>query len=563
VIGRKKVVRKVQSIAANGQVIDLPPSWHYTIICQHHGQIEFDFRPLCRNEREDLASHFRDAIWSLRHELIGLTLRGILDQTSMYFWPFLDDLEHTGMAITRLYQLDDKVIKAYLAWLETRIARGGKSKGRPLSLATRKNAYTVVKSVLVNRQKKVPACVSPLLKFPKSPFPNINRLVPKREPYSKEEQERIIAACNKDLRMIHESDGTVLSPAQILAVHLILFALATGKNFQGLLELRRDSLKPHPLKDREILITEKRRSSSPQISSYPANAPEQVTNQEQVLTVPTTIGDHFKWLAQYTRPLMDKVSTEDQDYVFLWLVPYTGRHPQSTRQGLVNRFTPIDARNAIADFRQRHRLLDDHGAPLRVSIARCRPTFGTNLYVRTRDIRKVQIALGHGSAETTARHYVSLPIEAERDHVFVGQAMVGWVTSSDEEKAKVLAADGKVPLDNVRELLRGGYNTVVARCRNPFRENGEVCGKYMACFKCPQMVVFEDDLWRLYSFYFRLLSERNKIAPHHWMKTYGWVIKTIDNDIATQFEAAIVEDAIRKAKDAPHPAWAMHNQVNE
>lgn len=557
-IGRKRVIRKVESITSDGQVIDLPPSWNFTIICKHHGEIRFDFQLLCRNGREDLASHFRDAVWSLRHELVGQTLRGIAYQVSMYFWPFLDDLERNGAPINYLHQLDCKAIKDYLAWLETRIAGGGKRKGQPLSLSAKKNAYTVVKSVLVNRQKKVPACVNPALKFPKSPFPNINRLVPKREPYSKSEQDRIIAVCNQDLRLIHEQGANTLSPAQVLAVHLIVLALATGRNFQGLLELRRDSLKPHPLKDREILITEKRRSGFPQISSYRASSPERVAGHEQMLTIPITVGDHFRWLAQYTRPLMDEASKGDRDFVFLWCVPYTGRHPKSTRQGLVHRLTHDDASNAIDDFRQRHNLIDDRGDPLRVSIARCRPTFGTNLYARTRDIRKVQLALGHGSAETTARHYVSLPVEAERDHVFVGQAMVGWVTSSDDEKAKVLAADGRMPLDDVRELLSGGYNTVVARCRNPFREDGEVCGKYMACFKCPQMVVFEDDLWRLYSFYYRLLSERNKIAPHHWVKTYGWVIKTIDNDIASQFGAGIVENARCKAREAPHPAWATY-----
>lgn len=557
-IGRKRVVRKVDSISAGGQVIDLPPSWNFTITCKHHGEVRFDFWPLCGKGREDLAGHVRDAVWSLRHELVGQTLHGIFQQVSRYFWPFLDDLERNGAAITHLHQLDSKAINDYLAWLETRIAGTGKRKGQPLSLSAKKNAYAVIKSVLVNRQKKVPMCVSPALKFPRSPFPNINRLVPKREPYSKDEQERIIAACNQDLRLIHGHGDDALSPAQILAVHLIVLALATGRNFQGLLELRRDSLKPHPLKDREILITEKRRSGFPQISSYRASSPELIADQKHVLTIPTTVGDHFRCLAKYTYPLMERASKEDRDFVFLWCVPYTGRHPNSTRQGMVTHFTQEDAKNAIDDFRQRHKLRDDRGAPLRVSIARCRPTFGTNLYARTRDIRKVQIALGHGSAETTARHYVSLPAEAERDHVFAGQAMVGWVTSSDEERAKALAADGKMPLENVRELLRGGYNTVIARCRNPFREDGEICGKYMACFKCPQMVVFEDDLWRLYSFYYRLLSERNKIAPHHWVKTYGWVIKTIDNDIMSQFEAEIVEDARCKAKKTPHPAWATY-----
>ncbi|VFT26921.1 Uncharacterised protein [Pseudomonas aeruginosa] len=86
------------------------------------------------------------------------------------------------------------------------------------------------------------------------------------------------------------------------------------------------------------------------------------------------------------------------------------------------------------------------------------------------------------------------------------------------QKATALAADGRIPLQNVHELLSGGYNTVVARCKNPFREGGEVCGKYMVCFRCPQMVVFEDDLWKMFSFYNKLLAERNKIAPHHWVQ---------------------------------------------
>ncbi|WP_370678460.1 integrase [Comamonas sp. GB3 AK4-5] len=555
-IGKKRVIRKVTAVTLEGTVVDLPPSWCFTIRCQHHGEIRFDFPPWRQGGREELAIHVRDAIWSMRHELVGITLQGIFQQLSTYFWPFLDELEKSNYAVFRLSQIDEATFREFLAWLERRIATVGKTAGQPLSLSAKKNAYTALKTVLINRMKKEPDSVNTQLRFPKSPFPNINRLVPKRTSYSKSEQSRIIAACNQDLKRIHSpQSGELLPPAQVLAVHLIVLALATGRNFQGLLELRRDSLKPHPLKDREILITEKRRGGSTQVTSYRAQEVNQKAEQDQVLTIPTTVGSHFRWLADFTRSVSDEALFEDRDLVFLWRVPYTGRHPKSTRQGRINRFTQVDARNAIADFVVRHELVDDHGERLLFSVARCRPTFGTNLYALTRDIRKVQLAMGHASAETTARHYVSLPAVAERDHVFVGQAMVGWVTSASEAKATALAADGKIPLQNVRELLSGGYNTAVARCMNPFREGEEVCGKYMVCFKCPQMVVFEDDLWKMFSFYNKLLAERNKIAPHHWVKTYGWVIKTIDNDIATQFPADIVEAAKNKAKVTPHPAW--------
>lgn len=557
VINRKRIIRKIESITTTGQVIDLPPTWCFKIHCEFHGDIRFDFEPLQRNGRENLAMHARDAVWSLRHEMVGVTLLGILQQLTVYFWPFLDDLAQHGNSLTHLDQIDTTTLLAFLAWLEQRISSVGPRKGQPLSLSAKKNAYSVLKAVLVNRMKQVPGCVNPALKFPKSPFPRINHLVPKREPYSKSEQDCIVAACNRDLKLIHEHEKEVLPSAQVLVLHLIVLAMATGRNFQGLLELQRDSLKPHPLDDREILVTEKRRSGFPQIASYRINAPERLANQEQVLTIPTTVGEHFRWLAEYTRPLAADADKADQSSIFLWRVPYTGRHPRSTRQGRVNRFSQVDARNAIDDFITRHGLVDDQGDRLLISIARCRPTFGSNLYARTRDIRKVQRALGHASAETTARHYVSLPADAERNHVFVGQAMVGWVTNTQEAQVQALAADGKIPLENVRELLKGGYNTVVARCRNPFREGGEVCGKYMVCFRCPQMVVFEDDLWRMFSFYYKLLAERNKIAPHHWVKTYGWVIKTIDNEIAPQFPPNLVEEAKCKARETPHPAWIL------
>jgi integrase len=562
VIGHKRVVRKTPVIQPDGEVVDLPPSWTYEINCTHHGTIKLDFLPLKRNGREDLAQHFRDAIWSLRHESVGLTLRGIYDQISMYFWPYLDDLAVAGQSIGQLRQIDENVLKNYLIWLESRIVVIGRSKGKPLSLSSKKNAFCTVKAMLVNRLKCVPESTHPELKFPRVPFPNINRRIPKRVPYSRAEEEKIIAACNQDLRLMHGTRPDGLAPAQILVVHLILFALATGRNFQGLLELQRNSLRPHPLKDREILITEKRRSGFPQMASYRANSPERLDDHCDVLPIPTTVGDHFRWLEKYTRPLMLDSDFANQPFMFLWRVPSTGRHPRSTRQGRVMRFTAVDARNALDDFRQRHGLIDDRGDPLHISIARCRPTFGTNLYARTRDIRKVQAALGHGSAETTARHYVSLPPETERNHIFVGQAMVGWVTASDEDKVKNLAADGKLPLIDARELLSGGYNTVIARCSNPFRENGEICGKYMACFRCPQMVVFEDDLWRLFSFYFRLLDERNKIAPHHWIKTYGPIIKTIDQDISPQFDSDAVVNAKQQARAAPHPAWAPREELS-
>ncbi len=69
------------------------------------------------------------------------------------------------------------------------------------------------------------------------------------------------------------------------------------------------------------------------------------------------------------------------------------------------------------------------------------------------------------------------------------------------------------------------------------------------------MCVFEDDLWRLFSFYYRLIAERSNINAAHWLKTYSPIIRRIDADIAPLFSANKVEEARARARSTPHPTW--------
>jgi len=548
-IKRKKLDRKADLTLDAGRVVDMPPGWAYTIDCEHHGQIKFDFNPYRENEREDIAGHMRDALWSLRHEVVGKTLQGLEDSGLRTFWRFLDNLSAAGEFISRLDQIDRALLGRYLAWLELQTASKGKNKGQPLSVSTKKRCFADIKTLLTNRQKRAPAAVSAALTFPRNPFPNSNQLISKRESYSTTEQKRIVEALNKDLRCIHEGEGELLRALQVLMVHLLLLAMATGRNLQSLIDLRRDSLREHPIADRELLVTTKRRGWSTHATSVKkaAAAPE---DTQAVQSIPKSVGDHFRFLCDYTVPLMGEADEADREFVFLW------RMPKYKRKGQVVRLDAQgNANMAVKAFAKRHALLDDRGQPLALNVARLRPTFATELYRRTRDIRRVQQALGHSSPETTARHYADAPLEAERDHAIVVDGMVSQFARVEVEGKLLLAADGKIPLQDVKDLLSGGYNTGIARCKNPFRENESVCQKFFHCFKCPSMCVFEDDLWRLFSFYYRLLTERSKINPAHWLKTYGPIIRRIDADIASQFPADKVEAARIKAQQTPHPTW--------
>lgn len=547
-VRRKKVDRHVDLSLHDNRVVDMPPGWVFTIDCPHHGKIALDFNQYRANGRDNLAGHMRDAVWSQRHELVGMSLDTQRHGLRL-FWRFLDELELTGESITHLHQVTRSLIDRYLAWLDMQIvAKWGPNKGKPWTIAAKRKAFNHLKTALTNRQKRLPAVVSPHLSFPRNPFPNSNALTQKRAAFSPSEQKRILDALNADMRQIHEPGHAQELPApQVLAVHVLILSMATGRNLQSLLDLKRDSLRSHPLEDRDLLLTTKRRGWTTHATSLRKATPK---NDGGLQTIPSSIGDHFRFLCEYTELLAAEADEADRDFVFL------RRVSKYARKGQIERLEIDGAKSLVKAFVKRHDLHDDHGQRLALSIARLRPTFATELYRRTRDIRRVQQALGHASAETTARHYAEVPLEAERDHAIVLDSMVASYARYElEEVGVVVAADGKLPLQNIVNLVKGGYNTGIARCQNPFRENDTVCQKLFHCFKCPNMCVFEDDLWRLFSFYYRLIAERAKINSAHWMKTYGPIIKRIDCDIAPLFPADKVEAARSEARINPHPTW--------
>lgn len=546
VIRRQKIDRKLQPSLEHGNLVELPPGWLITINCEHHGNIELDFTPYCRYGREELAGQMRDAFWSLRKQIVGYTLQTYETGGLKRFWKFLDEMYEAGESITHLHQIDRNLIDRYLLWLEIQIVSVGKNKGKQLSLSGRMATYASLKTLLTNRLNNVPELTNPNLAFPRNPFPNSRQQIPKREPYSQAEQKSIIGALNKDLRSIHETNADGLSELQILIVHLLILALATGRNLQPLLDLRRNSLQPHASPDREFLITYKRKGYSTHATSLRKG---EIKPKQQLASIPTNIAEHFRFLSKFTEKFVEEANPSDKDFVFVRKIS------QQDRKGLIGKLEKDDVSNAISHFVSRHNLKNDDGQPLALNISRLRPTMATELYRRTHDLRAVQQALGHAHFETTARHYLNKPSESDRNHRIFLEEFAGRFTRMEIRGKVLLAADGKIPIQEVENLLTGGYNTGIARCRNPFREDETVCKKFLACFTCPNMCVFEDDLWRLFSFYYRLLAERTKLHPTHWMKTYGPIIRRIDSSIASQFPADQVALARAKAQKTPHPTW--------
>ncbi|MFH1028333.1 MAG: hypothetical protein V1791_10055, partial [Pseudomonadota bacterium] len=74
------------------------------------------------------------------------------------------------------------------------------------------------------------------------------------------------------------------------------------------------------------------------------------------------------------------------------------------------------------------------------------------------------------------------------------------------------------------------------------------------------------DLYRLFSFYFLLVKERNFISRQRWDELYGKIINIIDHDIITPnlrtkenpqgcFDPYRVQKYRSEAEANPHPMW--------
>jgi hypothetical protein len=74
-------------------------------------------------------------------------------------------------------------------------------------------------------------------------------------------------------------------------------------------------------------------------------------------------------------------------------------------------------------------------------------------------------------------------------------------------------------------------------------------------------VVTGDDLYKLFSFYWRILRERDRMDARLWQKHYAHIPRLIDRDVIAvglakkDFKPAAVEAARERARHDPHPYW--------
>jgi len=398
--------------------------------------------------------------------------------------------------------------------------------GRTLAVTTRRAYYTA--TVVLLRTMGTFSWIDDHDLYPRAVFSGIQRQRQGETPLSRNERTAVVGALKGDLAPILAGNDPLTSDE--LGLCMLALGLRSGINPEPLYALSADCLQPHPIKaDRKLLLSRKRRGNTTRVLALRAHWPV-----EQMTTVTPDIVAVIDTVHRRQAPLR-AASARHRDDLFVYIAR------DARTKGSITRMDSASCYRAIAQWTRRHGLTADDGRPLSLNLMRLRKTFVNRIWQLSGQDPWVTAKLGGHRVKVSERYYLEAPPEAEKEFAFLG-----------EIRTRELLQSAVVP---------PAQNTPVSKCRDhgrdPRRPRGgdEHCTDFLACVRCRSFVVTEDDLHRLYSFYWLLVRERERIGARRWSRYFGHIVRIIDAEIAPCFPPASIERARQQAQVTPHPYW--------
>ncbi len=443
------------------------------------------------------------------------SLNTIASSGMLQWFRFCSERARAGAPPT-LASIDRETLDVFAGWLKTRI----KPDGELWSLNTARTNFQKVKTVLValGERKLVPRDGL----FSKNLFAgatDINRRRNQIPPLSDAERERILRPLAIEVAQVF--DGTHhLELVSQLGLCIFAIFLKTGVNPQPFFEIPRQldkCLMSHPRVNMKILVTFKRRAGK-FIESPLVPADSRVVSLDVYKLCERALS-----MTEAASKLAAGTPLED----WLWVYVRDGTARGMSTQTL----------SAIANsFTSRHGLVRDDGTRLKMSSQLFRNTKLNRVW---RASRGDLLATARSASNTpaAAQRYLAVTPDMLDEHRLAGEVLVDTLSAP-------------IPRDD----------TPHSGCRDAFNgelapQDGTACVDFLSCFRCKSQVVIQDDLYKLFSFYWALFAQRTHVGQDNWRKLFGWVTRVIDRDIAPKFDAAVVKRERARARAEPHPMW--------
>ena len=417
-----------------------------------------------------------------------------------------------------LADITPELLENYIHHLKVNYPNGG----------TAKNYYGFTKAILVGMQANKWLA---RFRFPRSPFPNSNRKTKGQRTFSRAERKRVTQALKVDINDILKKSEQL--SGYELTVCLLAIALRSGMNTTPLLEMTVDAIQSHPLKDdRKLFVLYKRRGNATHIQS--------LRHSHSVKNAQTVLADVAVIIAHIIKCNQDIRAEIGSDLVLVY------RSLAFDNKGEVASLSSNLLLYNINKWIKSIQLKDDTGNPLVINISRFRKTFANRIYELSGGDPFITARMSNHTVSVSDQHYLEAPKEAEKNFNFMGkireQELLGNVVGIEE-------------------------NTPVSKCsRSPYKNtNGDniYCTSFLSCVRCQNMVVTKEDLYRLFSFYWLIVSERKQVGAKRWKTYFAHIIRIIERDIAPKFDQEYVKQTKEKARNKPHPAWKNRQQLGE
>ena len=327
----------------------------------------------------------------------------------------------------------------------------------------------------------------------------------------------------------------------LLACALLIVALHTGRNTTPLLEMERDCLRAHPKDNMTFLVLWKRRGHNTNKVVLRTDSPIERL-QESTPTVKTNVERLIRRVLAITEPLRAEAPGNIKERVWLH------RAPSGPTAGHVVVMTNNTLERAIKVIVAEHQLFDSDAKPMRINVSRLRKTFANRIFeLLDDDLATTAIALGN-TPKVAGQHYLVPDENAKRNWQFMGEILVQELLN--------------------RTIGTTYTTTPVGLCSDP--ENGQyapkragaVCFSFLNCLRCKHYAVTAEDLYKVYSFYFRVFAERARMDKRRWSREYAHIPRLIDDYVVAEglrrgtFKPIAVEAARQRARVDPHPFWS-------
>lgn len=366
--------------------------------------------------------------------------------------------------------------------------------------------------------------------FPENPLPRTRGEGRPAKSYSQAERRAIARALKEAVMPLFQA--TYEKPTSHMLVYCMFsIALRTGRNLTSLLEMDINCLHPHFKEGMKLLVVAKRRS--PIESSMPVRT--HAFDESIIGVMPDTVR-----LIQRVIELSETYRNEAPEELRnrLWLFRAKGRFICLASSHLTL---------AARELSERFHLTSEEGTPLKVNTARMRKTFANRVFEITEgDLQATASATGH-TPRIADDHYLVPDQQSERNWRFMGEML-----ASELNDGKLVTGSEPTPVGRCRDNKHGEYAP----------KSGAHCTNFLKCMRCRSYVVTADDLYKLFSFYWLLVGERENVTSRQWSRHYGSLVRAIDRDVAERgvalklFTQDEVDRARRQASDSPHPYWS-------